>query len=193
MLIVLLSTVYPARQAFHAATPDVEKEGGGVDDTSGEVDAVAFYLPFVTLPGSAAAMQAYMAEFLASIEGVTVGQLAVDQLRCRMDEEGCYRVPTLAFRAWLAPFDLGISHDVELRVVFREAQGICQYHLRARRFSGDHQNWRRLMPRFVFALRRQLLMWRVLSEKEIERYRERGRVLFPPVAGQAAALPEGRL
>jgi len=193
MLIVLLSTVYPARQAFHAATPDVEKEGADVDDTSGEVDSISLYLPFVTVPATAAAMQAYMAEFLASIEGVTVGQLAVDQLRCRMDEEGCYPTPTLAFRAWLAPFDLGISHDVELRVVFREDRGICQYHLRARRYSGDHQNWRRLMPRFVFALRRQLLMWRVLSEKEIERYRERGRVLFPPAAGPATAPSEGRL
>ena len=192
MLIVLLSTVYPARQAYHAATPDTEKEGADVGDTSGEVDVVSIYLPFVTLPSNAVAMQAYMAEFLASIEGVTVGQLAVDQLRCRVDEEGCYAVPTLTFRAWLAPFDLGISHDVDLRVVFREDRGICQYHLRARRFSGDHQNWRRMMPRFVFALRRQLLMWRVLTEKEIDTYRERGRHLFPPASSVASLQPEAR-
>jgi hypothetical protein len=113
-------------------------------------------------------------------------------LRCRVDEDGCYPVPTLAFRAWLAPFDLGISHDVNLRVVFREDRGICQYHLRARRYSGDHQNWRRMMPRFVFVLRRQLLMWRVLTEKEIDTYRERGRHLFPSPSGVASVQPEAR-
>ena len=192
MLIVLLSTVYPARQAYHAATPDTEKEGVDMADTGGEVDVVSVYLPFVTLPSNAVAMQAYMAEFLASIEGVTVGQLAIDQLRCRVDEEGCYPVPTLAFRAWLAPFDLGISHDVNLRVVFREDRGVCQYHLRARRYSGDQQNWRRMMPRFVFALRRQLLMWRVLTEQEIDSYRERGRQLFPPASDGASVHPEAK-
>ncbi len=192
MLMVLLSTVYPARQAYHAATPDTEKEGADVEDTSGEVDVVSLYLPFVTLPSNAVAMQAYMAEFLASIEGVTVGQLAIDQLRCRVDAEGCHSVPTLAFRAWMAPFDLGISHDVNLRVVFREDRGICQYHLQARRYSGDHQNWRRMMPRFVFALRRQLLLWRVLTEKEIDAYRERGRHLFPAPSGPVSVQPEAR-
>ena len=192
MLIVLLSTVYPARQAFHAATPDVEKETADVGDSSGEVDVVSLYLPFVTVPANAMAMQAYMREFLASIEGVTVGQLAVDQLSCRLDAGSTHPTPTLCFRAWLAPFDLGISHDVELRVVFRDERGICQYHLRARRYSGDHQNWRRLMPRFVFALRRQLLMWRVLPDAEIETYRERGRRLFAPASATAAVLSEAR-
>lgn len=192
MLIVLLSTVYPARQAYHAATPDIEKETADLGSGSGEVDVLSLYLPFVTVPANAMAMQAYMREFLASIEGVTVGQLAVDQLRSRLDQEHGHPAPTLCFRAWLAPFDLGISHDVELRVVYRAERGICQYHLRARRYSGDHQNWRRLMPRFVFALRRQLLMWRVLPESEIQTYRDRGRRLFAPASAAAAVQSEAR-
>ena len=178
MLIVLLSTIFPARQAYHAATPDTEKETGDMDSQVEEKDSISLFLPFVATPGNVEAMQAYMAEYLAGIEGVTVGQLAIDDLTPRMEQQGEHAVPTLAFRAWLAPFDLGTSHDAELRIVFREDRGVYQYHLTARRFSGDHQNWRRLLPRFVLAIRRQLLMWRVLSNDEIDRYRERARALF---------------
>lgn len=180
MLIVLLSTVYPARQAFHAAIPDTDKEGSDLDDQAAETDRVSLFLPFVATPANVGAMQAYMAEYLASIEGVTVGQLAIENLRATLGSDADRDVPTLAFRAWLAPFDLGTSHDAELRIVFREDRGMHQVHLTARRYSGDHQNWRRLLPRFVLAIRRQLLMWRVLSPAEIESYRERARTLFVP-------------
>lgn len=178
MVIVLLSTVYPARQAFHAATPDAEKEDSDLDDQAVETDQVSLFLPFVATPANVGAMQAYMAEYLASIEGVTVGQLAIDHLRPVLEHDQGREVPTLAFRAWLAPFDLGTSHDAELRIVFRADRGVHQIHLTARRFSGDHQNWRRLLPRFVLAIRKQLLLWRVLSPAEIESYRERARTLF---------------
>ncbi|MBT7165363.1 MAG: M28 family peptidase [Victivallales bacterium] len=178
MAIVLLSTVYPARQAFHAATPDAEKEGSDMDDQAVEHDRISLFLPFVATPANVGAMQAYMAEYLASIEGVTVGQLAIDDLSPRLDHQDGHDVPTLAFRAWLAPFDLGTSHDTELRIVFREDRGVHQIHLTARRYSGDRQNWRRLLPRFVLAIRRQFLMWRVLSTAEIESYRERARTMF---------------
>ena len=74
----------------------------------------------------------------------------------------------------MAPFDLGISHDAALRIVYREERGVHQYHLTATRFSGDQQNWQRMMPRFVHALRRQLLLWRVLSAADIRRYQTLG-------------------
>ena len=99
-------------------------------------------------------------------------------------EEG-KAVPVLAFRAWLAPFDLGISHDVVLRVAYRAERGVYQYHLTAVRFSGDQQNWHRLTPRFIRTLRKQLLMWRILSAEEQRRYCDRGEALFS-VGGTAA-------
>ena len=178
MAIVLLSTVYPARQAFHAATADAEKEDSDLDDQAVATDRISLFLPFVASPANVGAMQAYMAEYLASIEGVTVGQLAIDGLQARLERSDEHDAPTLAFRAWLAPFDLGTSHDAELRILFRPDRGVHQIHLTARRYSGDHQNWRRLLPRFVLAIRRQLLMWRVLSPAEVESYRERARTLF---------------
>ena len=184
MGIVLVSTVYPARQAFHAAIPDVEREseqsltGGHGEDT------VQFFLPFVAAPSNVLAMQAYMHEYLNSIQGVTIGHLAVDNLEARVEECDGRRIPVLSFRAWLAPFDLGISHDVLLRIVYREQRGVYQYHLAARRFSGDHQNWRRLMPRFILAVRKQLLMWRVLTTADLAGYQAAGKERFADAAAE---------
>lgn len=181
MGIVLSSTVYPMRQAFMAAIPAhhrrLELLGG---HEAGVGDVVALYLPFVATEGSVFAMQAYMAEWLDSIQGVTVGKLAVDDLRAEIQfpAQGGKAIPALHFRAWLAPFDLGISHDAVLRIVYRPERGVCQYHLLAQRRSGDQQNWRRLMPCFLLALRKQLILWRILSSEEHQKYAEQAKVLF---------------
>jgi hypothetical protein len=179
MGMVLLSALYPARQAFHAAIPDVDRERQAEPDATGDAaDSLDMYLPFVATEGHVAAMQAYLAEYLESIQGVTVGKLAVDNLRARVEILEGRRIPVLEFRAWMAPFDLGVSHDVRLSIVFRSDRRICQYRLTARRFSGDRQNWRRLTPRFIQAIRKQLLMWRILSAEDHGKYQEAGRRLF---------------
>jgi hypothetical protein len=82
----------------------------------------------------------------------------------------------------MAPFDLGVSHDVRLHIVPRADRGVYQYHLSAQRFSGDRQDWRRLTPRFILAIRKQLLLWRILTAGELQKYQEAGGRLFGEVA-----------
>ena len=103
---------------------------------------------------------------------------ALDNLSAATEEDDGCPSTVLRFRAWLAPFDLGVSHDADLRIRYRADRGVYQYHLAAVRFSGDQQGWRRLNPRFVLALRKQLLMWRALSVDEQERYVAMGEELF---------------
>lgn len=179
MAIVLISTVYPARQAQQAAIPESHRDLDNTehDDEDG-TDCVSIYLPFVATPGSVFAMQAYLHEYLQSLEGVSVGQLAVDDLQCEVEQaEGLAR-PVLKFRSWLAPFDLGISHDTEMRIIYRPDRDVHQYHLVARHNSGDQQNWRRLTPRFILTLRKQLLMWRILPPEAHQRYIDRALQVF---------------
>ena len=177
MLIVLVSTLYPARQAFLAAVPETHRDDD-MGQGDGQTDQLAMYMPFVATPSSVLGMQAYMYEFLENLQGVTVGQLALDDLHVRLDRPGDRDEPVLVFRAWLAPFDLGVSHDVELRIAFRQDRRVYQYHLAAARRSGDRQNWRRLTPRFLLTIRKQLLMWRILSDEEVARYAAAGEALF---------------
>ena len=177
MGIVLLSTLYPARQAFLAAVPETHRARGVSGDATA-VDRISMFMPFVATAGTMLGMQAYMHEFLRSLEGVTVGILAVDDLSVRLDRRAGQEEPVLCFRAWVAPFDLGVSYDVELRIAYREDRSVHQYHLTAVRYSGDQQNWRRLAPRFLLAVRKQLLMWRILSDEAVSKYRQAGEALF---------------
>jgi hypothetical protein len=190
MMIVLISTLYPARQAFLAAVPETHR-AGAMGERGGPADRIALYMPFVATPSSVLGMQAYMHEFLDSFQGVTVGQLAVDDLSVRLERRGGRDEPVLTFRAWLAPFDLGVSHDVRLRIAYREDRGVHQYHLAAVRRSGDQQNWRRLTPRFLLAIRKQLLMWRILSDEEVARYAAAGEALFASKANVTRAGEDG--
>jgi hypothetical protein len=186
MAIVLLSALYPARQAFRAAIPDVERElAAETDLASDAADTRRLWLPFVATPGHVTAVQAYLCEYLESIQGVTIGQIAVDSLRARVEEANGRPVPILEFRAWMSPFDLGVSHDVQMKILWRPETGVYQCHMSVRLISGDRQNWRRLMPRFVQAIRKQLLMWRILSAEEHLKYQEAGARLF----GAAAVAP----
>lgn len=179
MLIVVLSAIYPARQAFVAAMPDVEKEQDA-DAKEGEdaQDSLSIWLPFVATPEHIYAMQAYLHEFLDSVQGVTIGTLAVDNLMPELRTENGKPSPVLTFRAWLSPFDLGVSHDTELAIIWREEHGIYQYHLRAKRYSGDRQNWHRLTPRFIQTLRKQLLMWRIHTNEEQQAYENAGSRMY---------------
>jgi len=59
---------------------------------------------------------------------------------------------------------------------------VYQYHLTARHFSGDRQNWRRLTPQFILAIRKQLLMWRILTPEQVQAYADRGEQLFGPAS-----------
>ncbi len=179
MGIVLVSTIYPARQAFLAAIPQQRREHDDIEDdenTSGS--RISMFLPFVATPSSVMAMQAYMYEFLDSVQGVSVGQLAVDHLDTELRETNGKPEPVLKFLAWLAPFDLGLSHMAELSIVYRPERGVYQYHLLAVRHSGDQQNWRRLTPRFILAIRKQLLIWRILPPEDLARYNDKATSLF---------------
>lgn len=178
MLLVLLSTIYPARQAFLAAMPPRVHETDAGAAGQPAADTVEFFLPFVATPANLFAMQAYMHEYLDSIQGVTIGQLAVDNLSCHLETTGGKPVPALRFRAWLAPFDLGVSHDTELRIAYRDDRNLYQYQLRVTRHSGDQQNWRRLLPRFTTTIRKQLLLWRIIQADALPRYRHTGQTLF---------------
>ena len=191
MLIVVSSTIYPARQAFLAAIP--ESRGTGIDaGMPAGGDLISTYLPFVTTEANIFAMAAYLHEYLDGLQGVTVGKLGIDNLETTLAFEADKPCPELDFRAWLAPFDLGISHDVTLRLVYRPERGIYQFHLEARRYSGDQQSWRRLTPEFLLTVRRQLLLWRIVPAAARQEYDRRGRRLFGAEPDAPVAL-ESRL
>ncbi len=73
-------------------------------------------------------------------------------------------------RAWLAPFDLGVSQDVILEIIPTAMEDVHELKLTITRGSGDISNWKRVNRRFLNTLRKQFLIWRTLRAEERDRY-----------------------
>ncbi len=176
MLVVVATTIYPARVAFRAAMPEEPQARKDGAKTGG--DRFVLDLPFLASAEHLDGVQAYLYEFLDAHADVWIGKLSVDRLHaCRRQFDGAV-IPVLEFRSWLVPFDLGISQHVEIGAVYRPDHHAFQYQLIATRSSGDYQNWRRLNPHFLKIIRKQLLLWRILSPEEKQRYVDRGPRVF---------------
>jgi len=176
MLVVVATTIYPARVAFRAAMPEEPQARRGGSTTAG--DRFVLDLPFLASAEHLDGVQAYLYEFLDAHADVWIGKLSVDRLGASRREFAGAVIPVLAFRSWLVPFDLGISQHVEIGGVFRPEHNAYQFQLIATRTSGDYQNWRRLNPHFLKIIRKQLLLWRILSPDQKQRYVDRGPRLF---------------
>ena len=73
-------------------------------------------------------------------------------------------------KAWLAPFDLGVSQMIKLETIPTDFEDVYDLKLILHRVSGDVSNWKRVNRRFLNTLRKQFLVWRTLSAADRERY-----------------------
>jgi ABC-type antimicrobial peptide transport system permease subunit len=75
---------------------------------------------------------------------------------------------------WLAPFDLSVSQNVQLRALPTEDAGISRIEMVIRRLSGEDANWRRLNRGFLTLMRKQFLIWRTIPRTTKEDYIREG-------------------
>jgi hypothetical protein len=85
------------------------------------------------------------------------------------------QVYRLSMRVWLAPFDMGVSQDVDILLVPSDDPGLYELQLRLLRQSGEISAWRRVNRQFMSDLRRQLLLWRTIRPEGQQEYVLRGR------------------
>jgi hypothetical protein len=84
----------------------------------------------------------------------------------------------LAMRAWLSPYDLGVSQDVELRAVPTGDFGVYLIQLRIQRLSGQANTWVRINRGFLDDIRKQFLVWRTLAPESKQEYIEEAESSF---------------
>ena len=165
--VVLLSTLYPAKKASEVATPSSSKSWN-MPDPQG--DEWTIRLPFAITGEQAKGVNAYLAEWFRSYEGYSVGDFITEGIfseRFKADTGESYRI---GCKAWLAPFDLGVSQQIKLETVPTEIPDVFDIDLKLHRVSGDVSNWKRVNRRFLNTLRKQFLIWRTLTDTERERY-----------------------
>ena len=165
--VVLLSTIYPARKASEVATPAIERSWK-VADPVGDVWKIE--LPFAVTGEQAAGVSGFISEWFEAYEEYSVGDFVTQDVvtsKFKGEYGQGYRVKC---RAWLAPFDLGVSQDVVLETVPSSMEDVYELKLTINRESGDISNWKRVNRRFLNTLRKQFLIWRTLRVEERDRY-----------------------
>ena len=176
--VVLLSTIYPARKASEVATPAIERSWK-VSDPVGDIWKIE--LPFAVTGEQAKGVNSFITEWFEAYEEYSVGDFVtqdVSTLQFDAEYGEAYRVKC---RAWLAPFDLGVSQDVILETVPTSMEDVYELQLTINRESGDISNWKRVNRRFLNTLRKQFLIWRTLRADERERYLAGEEVAETPV------------
>jgi hypothetical protein len=167
ILVVLLSTLFPARKASEVATPAVDRTWK-LPEPDGDTWLIT--LPFAVTGAQAQGINSFLAEWFRSYEEQSVGDFLTQGIRTgvqAMEKGNGYR---LSGRVWLAPFDLGVSQEMELDTVPTDLEDVYAVNITLARVSGDVSNWKRVNRRFLNVVRKQFLIWRTLSAEERDRY-----------------------
>jgi hypothetical protein len=165
--VVLLSTIYPARKASEVATPAIDRRWR-VPEPVG--DDWHIPLPFAVTGEQAHALSAFMSEWFNAYEEYSIGDFVTQDVQASETETPQGKAYSIKLMAWLAPFDLGVSQQVELLTQPTEMHDVFEIQLNLHRESGDVSSWKRVNRRFLNTLRKQFLIWRTLRAEDRERY-----------------------
>lgn len=166
VLVVVGSTIYPARMAAKIAAPAMSDD---MLQAEPEGDEWSLQLPFSVGSEEAPPLVEFLGEWLRAYEQYTIGEFVTDGTKI-YSESNDYVVATTA---WLAPYDLGVSQRLTLRAGPSAVEGVHALDLSIERISGEHENWVNVNRRFLAALRKQFLTWRTLTSEQRARYGER--------------------
>jgi len=179
MAVVLLSTVYPAKVASDVSVPDVTRRWVFPEPDG---DNWVFDFPFTVSSAQVLGMYVFLNNFFDGYREESVGAFYTDDVRFSTFEGEHGIGYLIEMRAWLSPFDMGISQDVELRALPTEDEGISRIQVCIRRLSGEVSSWKRLNRRFLTEIRKQFLIWRTVPPYTKAEYAEEGEQLVTQMA-----------
>lgn len=161
IVVVLLSTLYPAAVATKAAVPS-GKRTWSLPKHDGCVMSVIF--PFVYQPSIASGILSYLQEYFDRFTGASIGDfISTFQGRiCEKDvkQRDCYR---LKYHVALVPFDLGVTQHLQFDLAFDDYVQAYRLNMRIERVSGQDSNWVTTNRPFLEHLRKYLMRWRNLD------------------------------
>ena len=167
LLLVLASALYPARMAGRLCTPGIERRWRL---PAPDGDTLALDMPFVLQRNDALGVAAFLAEFWHEHREQSVGAgFYIENVHTRRQGETL----TIGARAWLAPFDQGISQDAALSLVPDANPRFYRMEAALSLVAGDRDTWRRVNRTFVDDIRKQFLLWRTLGDEDRRFYIDR--------------------
>lgn len=175
MIVVILSTLYPARQASRMAVPDVARRWR-LPEPDG--DRWQFDFPFTVGGADVFGLSVFLSDYFAAHVGESMGAFYTDGSKFGAQDSPHGEGYAIDTTTWLAPYDLGVSQRVRFEAVPTGEHNFYGLSLAIDRLSGDRASWRRVNQGFVNGLRKQFLIWRTIPAEDRARYREEGQALL---------------
>jgi len=166
MATVLVSAIYPAAKASKSANPGLLRTWRP-PPPKGDVYDIVF--PFTVSEYDLTGVVSFLKEHFDNFSDTGLGAFMARHTRMVKDADG-----NLGLHAYLAlaPFDLGVTQQFELRSAPSEIKGIDEVHIRLVRKSGQPGDWLRLNRNLFDDLRTQFLLWRSIPKETMEHYRQ---------------------
>lgn len=183
MATVFLSTLYPAKKAADMAVPDVTRKWEFPDP---EGDSWIFDFPFTVGGAEVLGMYTYLTRVFESYGEGSVGDFVADHINFTSSEHQGEPQYEIELTAWLAPYDLGISQEVELKAIPTGEYNIYRIEVIINRLSGDVASWKRINRGFLNALRKRFLVWRTIPAELKRSYAEEGQQILSGETQEAA-------
>ncbi len=171
--VVFLAALYPARLAAEIAMPDVNRSWS-LPEADGDV--ISMNLPFLLKFEEEEGVMRFLYTFFRSYQDATQGTFIVDVVDFDMQvpevkpgQMPAPLCPLIRMNTWLAPFDFGIKQHLQLHCCpSPDNPGYLEIGLLMTRLSGERSAWTRANKNFIKALRKQMLLWRLLDPKAKE-------------------------
>ncbi len=171
MATVFLSTLYPAKKAADMAVPDVTRKW---EFPEPEGDRWVFDFPFTVGGAEVLGMYTYLTRVFESYGEGSVGDFVADNVRFTSQDLHGEPQYEIHLTSWLAPYDLGISQEVELKAIPTGEHNIYKIEVIINRLSGDVASWKRINRGFLNVLRKRFLVWRTIPPELKHQYAEEG-------------------
>lgn len=175
MLVVILSTLYPARKAAQMAVPDVARRWRLPKP---EGDRWSFEFPFTVGGADVFGLSVFLTEYFSSHEGESMGTFYTDGATFGSFESPKGEAYSIDTSIWLAPYDLGVSQRLRFEALPTGEHEFYALTIQIERMSGDAASWMRVNQGFVNALRKQFLIWRTVSPEDREVFKEKGMAML---------------
>jgi hypothetical protein len=173
--VVFLAALYPARLAAEIAMPDVNRSWA-LPDADGDV--IFMNLPFLLKHEEEEGVMRFLFAFYRSHQDIAQGAFIVDEANFDMEvphvkpgQMPAPFCPLIRMNVWLAPFDFGIKQRLQIHCCpSLDNPNYLEVSLMMTRLSGERSAWVRANKNFIKALRKQMLLWRLLDPKARQAY-----------------------
>jgi len=167
----LLSVIYPMRIASRMVNPSLERIWQ--IDTEPEGRSWTIRLPFVAMDmNEVIGIIQFVCDFISHHRGERTGTFAIEtDMLFSMKND----MPVMSGPIWLSPFERNLVQEISLQPRRDPEKERYHFELLINRKSGPDYLWRKSNHTFVDRLRKQMLIWRSLSDEAMGEYIEEGR------------------